>query len=126
MRRQFADPELKPGEPQHGIEKQVITYPAVYMRVIPQLANCIVFMTMGKDMANLYHSMSAQLASGDTALLAETHAVSSGLKTYVSSGVVDGTEVLRRAMGGHGFLASSGVGRIFATELPSATYEGDN
>ncbi|GJN93945.1 hypothetical protein Rhopal_007004-T1 [Rhodotorula paludigena] len=121
MRRQFADPELKPGEPQHGIEKQVITYPAVYMRVIPQLANCIVFMTMGKDMANLYHSMSAQLASGDTALLAETHAVSSGLKTYVSSGVVDGTEVVRRAMGGHGFLASSGVGRIFATELPSAT-----
>ncbi|BGP34663.1 hypothetical protein JCM10296v2_006485 [Rhodotorula toruloides] len=126
MRRQFADPELKPGEEQHGVEKQVISYPAVYMRVIPQLVNTVVFMTAGKDMANLYHAMSAELAGGNTNLLAETHAVSSGLKTYVSSAVVGGCETVRRAMGGHGFLASTGVGRIYATELPSATYEGDN
>ncbi|BGP43365.1 hypothetical protein JCM10449v2_007397 [Rhodotorula kratochvilovae] len=126
MRRQFADPELKPGAKGYGVERQVITYPGVYMRVVPELVNCIVFMLAGKDMAKLYHSMSSQLSSGDTSLLASTHAVSSGLKTYVSSHVVDGIEVLRRAMGGHGFLASSGVGRIFATELPSRTYEGEN
>ncbi|GAA6046781.1 hypothetical protein JCM3770_005640 [Rhodotorula araucariae] len=126
MRRQFADPELKPGDEGHGVERQVITYPGVYMRVVPELVNSIVFMLAGKDMAKLYHSMSSQLAGGDTTLLASTHAVSSGLKTYASSHVVDGIEVLRRAMGGHGFLASSGVGRIFATELPSRTYEGEN
>lgn len=70
--------------------------------------------------------MAAKLAIGDAALLAETHAVSSGLKTHVSAGVVDGVETVRRAMGGHGFLDASGVGRIFANELPSVTYEGDN
>lgn len=70
--------------------------------------------------------MSTQLASGETTLLAETHAISSGLKTYVSSNVVEGVETVRRAMGGHGFLASTGIGRIYATELPSTTYEGDN
>ncbi|CEQ41721.1 SPOSA6832_03472, partial [Sporobolomyces salmonicolor] len=126
MRRQFADPELKAGEPGYGIERPVITYPGVYRRVIPVLARTIVFITAGKDMANLYHSMSSQLSSGSTTLLAETHAVSSGLKTYVSTSVVEGIETVRRAMGGHGFLAASGVGRIYASELPSATYEGDN
>ncbi|GAA5903142.1 uncharacterized protein JCM6883_002709 [Sporobolomyces salmoneus] len=126
MRRQFADPDLKPGEPGFGVERQVITYPGVYRRVLPVLAKTIVFMTAGKDMSNLYDSMSSQLSSGNTTLLAETHAVSSGLKTYVSSNVVEGIETVRRAMGGHGFLASSGVGRIYASELPSATYEGDN
>jgi hypothetical protein len=70
--------------------------------------------------------MSTQLAAGETTLLAETHAISSGLKTYVSSNVVEGVETVRRAMGGHGFLASTGIGRIYATELPSTTYEGDN
>ncbi|GAA5876874.1 hypothetical protein JCM1840_002687 [Sporobolomyces johnsonii] len=126
MRRQFADPDLKAGEPGYGIERQVITYPGVYRRVIPVLARTIVFITAGKDMANLYHSMSSQLSSGNTTLLAETHAVSSGLKTYVSTTVIEGIETVRRAMGGHGFLAASGVGKIFAAELPSATYEGDN
>ncbi|SCV72991.1 BQ2448_6916 [Microbotryum intermedium] len=125
-RRQFADPELKRGEPGFGVERQVITYPGVYMRILPQLARSIVFITAGKDMSNLYSSMATQLAEGDTTLLAETHAVSSGLKTYVSAGTVDGIEIVRRAMGGHGFLDASGVGRIYASELPSVTYEGDN
>lgn len=86
------------------------------MRVLPQLAKAIVFITAAKDMANLYHEMSTQLATGDATLLAETHAVSAGLKSYVSSHVVDSTEVLRRALGGHGFLDSAGVGKIFARE----------
>ncbi|TNY20196.1 hypothetical protein DMC30DRAFT_447253 [Rhodotorula diobovata] len=124
MRRQFADPELNPGE--ERVEKQVISYPGVYMRVVPELANCIVFMLAGKDMANLYHSMASRLSTGDTSLLASTHAVSSGLKVYVSTRVVAGIEVFRRSMGGHGMLASSGVGRVFATELPAQTYEGEN
>ena len=70
--------------------------------------------------------MATLLADGDTSLLAETHAVSSGLKSYVSASVVEGIEILRRAMGGHGVLDSSGLGRIYAAELPSTTYEGDN
>ncbi|GAA5989874.1 hypothetical protein JCM10908_002357 [Rhodotorula pacifica] len=121
MRRQFADADA--GGPR---EQQVIKYPSVYMRVVPQIVNAYVFISAGKEMASLYRTMSTQLASGDTTLLAETHAISSGLKVYVSSNVVEGAETLRRAMGGHGFLASTGIGRIYATELPSTTYEGDN
>lgn len=50
MRRQFADPDLKPGEPGYGKESQVISYPGVYRRVLPVLAKTIVFITAGKDM----------------------------------------------------------------------------
>ncbi|KAM0786049.1 hypothetical protein ACM66B_006860 [Microbotryomycetes sp. NB124-2] len=125
-RRQFADPDLKQGQPGFGVERQVITYPGVYMRVLPQIARAYVFITIGKDMADLYQSMAAKLVEGDVTLMAETHAVSSGLKSYVSTAVVEGIEVVRRAMGGHGFLDANGVGKIYATELPSVTYEGDN
>ncbi|KAL8277204.1 hypothetical protein RQP46_010377 [Phenoliferia psychrophenolica] len=126
IRRQFADPELRPGQPGFGVENQVITYPSVYMRVLPNIAKAYVFITAGKDMQQLYQAMAGQLKGGDTTLLAETHAVSSGLKVYVTTHLVDGVETVRRAMGGHGFLDASGVGRIYAKELPSVTYEGDN
>lgn len=70
--------------------------------------------------------MAAELAQGNTTLLAETHAVSSGLKSYVSTAVVEGIEVARRACGGHGFMGVTGIGSVYANELPSVTYEGDN
>lgn len=52
--------------------------------------------------------------------------MSSGLKVYVSTAVVEGCETNRRACGGHGFLASAGLAAIYALQLPSTTYEGDN
>lgn len=51
-RRQFANPELKKGEPGYGVEHQVISYPGVYMRVLPQIARAYVFITAGKDMVS--------------------------------------------------------------------------
>lgn len=73
---------------------------------------------------NLFTKMASQLARGNTELLAETHAVSSGLKAYCTANTVEGMETARRAMGGHGFLESAGIGRLYASQLPSATYEG--
>ncbi|GAA5838965.1 hypothetical protein JCM11251_007841 [Rhodosporidiobolus azoricus] len=122
QRRQFASPSST----SPGLEQQVILYPSVYMRLIPQLANCYVFLLASRAMSTLYTSMSASLSSGDASLLPSTHALSSALKIYVSTRIVAGLEEVRRAMGGHGFLASLGVGRLYGTELPSVTYEGDN
>lgn len=89
--------------------------------------------------------MSARLASSDTSLLAETHAISSGLKSYVTRVAVDSLAVCRASLGGHGYSAFAGVGRIWASSVPGAcptcckpssslmiltctgmTYEGDN
>ena len=47
---------------------------------------------------DLYSTFASQLADGNIDLLAEVHAVSSGLKAYVTTRVVDGCEVARRSM----------------------------
>lgn len=49
MRRQFAGPDST-GSGQR--EEQVIQYPSVHMRVIPQVVNAIVFITAGKEMVS--------------------------------------------------------------------------
>jgi acyl-CoA oxidase len=65
--------------------------------------------------------MAARLAKGDTSLLAEMHATTSGLKVLVSSIGVQDIEVARRSMGGHGYSAFAGLGRIYNDYLPSVT-----
>ena len=66
--------------------------------------------------------MSSKLSSGDASLLQETHAISSALKVLVTASSVDSIEIARRAMGGHGFSAFAGIGRIWADIVPSVTY----
>ncbi|GJJ13069.1 hypothetical protein Clacol_007318 [Clathrus columnatus] len=109
-----------------GHEKQVITYPSTYHRLLPILSRAFVWIFMGRSMTQLYSELSAQLAQNSTALLAETHAVSSGLKVLVTSISTEDLETARRCMGGHGFLAVAGIGTMWAQWVPSNTYEGDN
>ena len=54
MRRQFADPEASSAGGGGGgpREQQVIKYPSVYMRVIPQIVNAYVFISAGKEMVS--------------------------------------------------------------------------
>lgn len=62
-RRQFSD---KSGE----VERPVITYPSVYMRIAPALAKAYVFIMAGHEMRRRYTSLSSGLEKGDTTLLA--------------------------------------------------------
>ena len=65
--------------------------------------------------------MAERLKKGDASLLAELHATTAGLKVYVSSTGVQDLETARRSMGGHGYSAFSGLGRLYADYLPSVT-----
>ncbi|KAI0633097.1 acyl-CoA oxidase [Trametes polyzona] len=109
-----------------GLERQVITYPSVYYRLLPTLAHAYVFILLGRNLWKAFSDMSARLAAGDTSLLAEMHATTSGLKSLVSTVAIQDLETARRSMGGHGFSDFAGVGRIYADYLPGATFEGDN
>ncbi|KAG6877480.1 hypothetical protein C0993_006948 [Termitomyces sp. T159_Od127] len=109
-----------------GLEQQVITYPSQYIRLLPILSHAYVFIQLGRSLLGAFNTMSSRLATGDTSLLAEMHATTSGLKVLATTIAVQDVEVARRAMGGHGFSAFSGLGRLYADFLPSATYEGDN
>ncbi|KII94224.1 hypothetical protein PLICRDRAFT_420565 [Plicaturopsis crispa FD-325 SS-3] len=110
----------------NGIERQVISYPSVHYRLLPILSRSYVFILLGRNLVNAFSTLATRLKTGDTSLLPEMHALTSGLKVLTSTAGVQDLEVARRAMGGHGYSAFSGLGRLYADYLPSVTYEGDN
>ncbi|KAI1785435.1 peroxisomal oxidase [Ganoderma leucocontextum] len=109
-----------------GLERQVITYPSVYHRLLPILARAYVFIVLGRNLTTAFTDLLARLSTGDTSLLPSMHATTAGLKVLVSTTAIADLETARRSMGGHGFSAFAGVGRLYADYLPAATYEGDN
>jgi acyl-CoA oxidase len=65
--------------------------------------------------------MTSRLSDGDMSLLAEMHTLTSGLKVLASTAGATDIEMARRSMGGHGYSAFAGLGRLYADFLPSAT-----
>ncbi|KAJ4493458.1 acyl-CoA oxidase [Lentinula edodes] len=109
-----------------GLEKQVITYPSLHIRLLPILARAYVFIGLGRALSQSFQTMVQRLSGGDTSLLAEMHATTSGLKILCTTSSVQDVENARRSMGGHGYSAFSGIGRLYADVIPSVTYEGEN
>ncbi|GAW04591.1 acyl- oxidase [Lentinula edodes] len=109
-----------------GLEKQVITYPSLHIRLLPILARAYVFIGLGRALSQSFQTMVQRLSGGDTSLLAEMHATTSGLKILCTTSSVQDMENARRSMGGHGYSAFSGIGRLYADVIPSVTYEGEN
>ncbi|KAF2707736.1 hypothetical protein K504DRAFT_446846 [Pleomassaria siparia CBS 279.74] len=121
IRRQFADRD------QGGVEMAVLDYPTVQIRILPLLATTYALHYTGEAMFNLYWQTRADIEQkGDLSRLAELHAVSSGLKAACTIMVADGTEVCRRALGGHGFGGGSGMIPINTDNLDAPTVEGDS
>ncbi|KAK0200677.1 peroxisomal oxidase [Desarmillaria ectypa] len=109
-----------------GLERQVITYPSVYGRLLPILSRTYTYVLLGRTMLTSFDAFSHQLASGDMSMLPEMHAVTSGLKILCTTITMDDIESARRSMGGHGYSAFAGVGKLYADYLPSVTFEGEN
>ncbi|KAL5478962.1 hypothetical protein ACEPAI_2249 [Sanghuangporus weigelae] len=107
-------------------ECQVISYPSVYCRLLPILSRAYVFILLGRNLTYAYMELSKQLSRGETESLPDMHAITSGLKVLVSTTSVHDVEVARRSMGGHGYSAYAGLGKVYSDALPSVTYEGDN
>ncbi|KAG2145426.1 peroxisomal oxidase [Suillus bovinus] len=115
------------GEPDaKGLERQVLTYPSTYYRLLPILSRAFVFIELGRYTIKALTQMQEQLASRDTSSLAEMHALLCGLKVFVTTNGIIDIETARRSMGGHGYSAFAGLGRLYIEYLPSATFEGDN
>ncbi|KAK3825390.1 MAG: acyl-CoA dehydrogenase/oxidase [Benniella sp.] len=127
VRRQFNNPtsrndtDLNP-----GLETQVINYPMVQNRLFPMIAQSYALFAAGSVMMNMYINLMTSLSSGNVSALAEVHAMSSALKSYCTTIGAAGTEESRKLMGGHGFSYFTGLAHLFASIVPSNTYEGDN
>lgn len=142
VRRQFQDRDAAEGEVG---ENQVLNYTMVQHRILPLLAASYALFFTGRAMINLYSVNQKQMAQKQEArgndnkrapgpeelspgsdLLADLHAISCSLKAFASTTAAEGLEVCRRACGGHGYSAFSGIGSWYADYLPTVTWEGDN
>ena len=123
IRRQFTDKD----NPGAELEVPGLDYSTVQIRVLPLLATTFALHYSGRAMWQLYErSQTHQELDGDRETLAELHSTSSGLKSLATGLTADGIEVCRRAMGGHGYMASSGLVQLLVDYSSKPTVEGDN
>lgn len=123
IRRQFSDRDSKDKQ---APEMSVLDYPTVQVRILPLLATAYALHYTGEAMHNLYSSTRAKIDQGDFSKLAILHAQSSGLKSLCTELAANSIETCRRAMGGHGFMTSSGFIQLNHDYLSKPTVEGDN
>mmetsp|Transcript_94822 Transcript_94822/g.182235 ORF Transcript_94822/g.182235 Transcript_94822/m.182235 type:complete len:702 (+) Transcript_94822:48-2153(+) len=119
-RRQFP----KAGCP--GEDSQVLDYQGVQVRTLPWIASAFALRFTGNKMLNIYQASESRVEKGDTSGIAESHALSSGLKATTTKLACDGIEELRRACGGHGYLHFAGLGEIYSNCMLMFTGEGEN
>lgn len=124
IRRQFHDRDEKdtPG----GTEMAVIDYPTVQFRIFPLLATAFALHYAGSAMWDLYWQTRGKIEKGDFGQLADLHSKSSGLKSLCTTLAADSIEIGRRALGGHGFGAGSGLISLNNDYHSRVTVEGDN
>ncbi|KAK2779469.1 hypothetical protein FQN52_003760 [Onygenales sp. PD_12] len=125
VRRQFKDKDA----PSNAdiLETNVLDYPTVQMRILPLLATTFALHYSGKAMGELYQRTRQSIEQGgDFASLSELHSTSSGLKSLCTDLSANGIETCRRAMGGHGFGAGSGLVQLNNNYIAKTTVEGDN
>lgn len=121
IRHQFADRDSG------GAELSVLDYPTVQIRILPLLAATYALHYTGEKMFNMYWETRADIEEkGNLSRLAEMHATSSGLKAHCTLLVADGSEVCRRALGGHGYGGGSGMIPLNTDHLDKPTVEGDS
>ncbi|XP_069192440.1 LOW QUALITY PROTEIN: acyl-coenzyme A oxidase 1 [Procambarus clarkii] len=114
--------ELVPGQP----EPQILDYQTQQYKLLPQIATIFGIHFATKDVWDTYNEVTGDIHDGNLDLLPEIHALSCGLKALSSSDAASGIEVCRLACGGHGYLASSNLPRIYTTTTAAITYEGEN
>ncbi|KAI8376969.1 acyl-CoA dehydrogenase/oxidase C-terminal [Blakeslea trispora] len=109
-----------------GLEAQVITYSSVQHRLMPLLATAYGIIFTGDTLLERFNQLLNQLETNNASLLPEMHATACALKSWGTRRSTDGVEESRKCMGGHGYSYFSGLSDLFATNVPSNTYEGDN
>ena len=101
-----------------GEEMKVIEYASVKKRLYPALCRAVVMMLNG-------HEIKTRVEDVRNANLEDLHYQTVGAKVYSSERGVRDVEVARLACGGHGMIASAGLGALYALLSPSRTYEGE-
>ncbi|XP_073819825.1 acyl-coenzyme A oxidase 1 [Musca autumnalis] len=119
VRRQGAE---TPGQQ----ETQILDYLTQQQKLFPQIAKGMFYRMAADRVWDFYRVVSKELDAGNKRNLPELHALSCCLKAVCSDEAAKGVEILRKACGGHGFMASANFGNLYAAATAACTYEGEN
>ncbi|KAG7387244.1 hypothetical protein PHYPSEUDO_014529 [Phytophthora pseudosyringae] len=123
----FSAARIQGRKPSQKGEFQVLDYQNQQHALFPLIAITYASQFAGSAVVAMHDSALESIKSGDegfAAKLAELHAVSSGLKAWISEKAAEGVEICRRLCGGHGFSQSSNLGHLFAEIAGANTFEG--
>ncbi|KAG8383499.1 hypothetical protein BUALT_Bualt04G0019600 [Buddleja alternifolia] len=115
LRQQFGPPK-KP-------EISILDYQSQQHKLMPMLASTYAFHFATLHLVDRYSEMKK---SHDEQLVGDVHALSAGLKAYVTSYTQKALSICREACGGHGYAAVNRFGGLRNDHDIFQTFEGDN
>ncbi|KAJ6802424.1 acyl-coenzyme A oxidase 2, peroxisomal [Iris pallida] len=115
LRQQFGPPK-KP-------EVSILDYQSQQHKLMPMLASTYAFHFATRHLVDKYSEMKK---SHDEEVVGDVHALSAGLKAYVTSYTAKSLSVCREACGGHGYAAVNRFGILRNDHDIFQTFEGDN
>ncbi|GAX78643.1 hypothetical protein CEUSTIGMA_g6081.t1 [Chlamydomonas eustigma] len=114
-REQFGPPDSP--------EIAVLDYQSSQTKLIPMLASCYALHFSKNFLVKQYSEMKK---TRDPHLVEEVHALSAGLKAYVTHFTANALSVCRESCGGHGYAAVNRLGMMRSDHDIFQTFEGDN
>ncbi|KAJ3697043.1 hypothetical protein LUZ61_000748 [Rhynchospora tenuis] len=115
LRQQFGPPR-KP-------EVSVLDYQSQQHRLMPMLASTYAFHFATQYLVDKYSEMKK---TNDDQVIGDVHALSAGLKSYVTSYTARSISTCRESCGGHGYAAVNRFGILRSDHDIFQTFEGDN
>lgn len=115
LRQQFGPPKQP--------EISILDYQSQQHKLMPMLASAYAFHFATAYLVGKYAEMKKTL---DEQVIADVHALSAGLKAYVTSYTAKSLSVCREACGGHGYAAVNRFGILRNDHDIFQTFEGDN
>ncbi|KAL0721477.1 hypothetical protein Bca4012_036076 [Brassica carinata] len=115
LRQQFGPPKQP--------EVSILDYQSQQHKLMPMLASTYAYHFATVYLVEKYSEMKK---THDEQLVADVHALSAGLKSYITSYTAKSLSVCREACGGHGYAAVNRFGSLRNDHDIFQTFEGDN
>ncbi|MBA0618484.1 hypothetical protein Godav_027823 [Gossypium davidsonii] len=115
LRQQFGPPKQP--------EVSILDYQSQQHKLMPMLASTYAFHFATQYLVEKYSEMKK---THDEQLVGDVHALSAGLKSYVTSFTAKSLSTCREACGGHGYAAVNRFGTLRNDHDIFQTFEGDN
>lgn len=115
LRQQFGPPKQA--------EISILDYQSHQHKLMPMLASTYAFHFATTNLVAKYSEMKK---TQDEELVADVHALSAGLKAYVTTYTAKSLSTCREACGGHGYAAVNRFGSLRNDHDIFQTFEGDN